>query len=274
MKSGATIWSYLLLCSFLISACSDQHKKSNITILDDSCEHFTCLQGAVVRGDTTQRKLSLVFTGGDFADGGNHIQNVLKSQNIKASFFFTGDFYRKSEFRSVIENLKGDGHYLGAHSNKHLLYCDWNQRDRLLVTKDEFVMDLKANYSEMEKFGITAAEAQFFLPPYEWYNDSISHWTKQAGFQLVNFTQGTRSNSDYTTPEMPSYRTSEEIFQSIIKYESASEKGLNGFILLIHIGTATERTDKFYNRLDELIDLLSKKGYEFRRIDELLTVQH
>jgi peptidoglycan/xylan/chitin deacetylase (PgdA/CDA1 family) len=36
----------------------------------------------------------LVFTGGDYADGGPHIRCVLRKRGVKASFFFTGDFYR------------------------------------------------------------------------------------------------------------------------------------------------------------------------------------
>ncbi|MCK5102212.1 MAG: polysaccharide deacetylase family protein, partial [Cyclobacteriaceae bacterium] len=157
-----------------------------------------------------------------------------------------------------------------AHSDKHLLYCDWEKRDSLLVSKDEFLLDLKNNYKEMEKFGIATEDIHFFLPPYEWYNDSISKWTAEAGLQLVNFTHGTKSNADYTTPDMNQYVSSEEIYQSILNYEAKNSYGLNGFILLIHIGTAPERTDKFYNRLEELIILLKSKEYELQRIDKLL----
>ena len=35
----------------------------------------------------------MVFTGHEFAEGGNFIANTLQQQKIKASFFFTGDFY-------------------------------------------------------------------------------------------------------------------------------------------------------------------------------------
>jgi hypothetical protein len=69
---------------------------------------------------------------------------------------------------------------------------------------------------------------------------------------------------------MPNYRSSEEIFRSILEFEGSSNSGLNGFILLIHIGTAPERTDKFYDRLKDLIIWLKGKGYELKRIDELL----
>ena len=240
---------------------------------DEICSRYSCIQGGIVRGDRTKKELSIVFTGGDYADGGMHIIRALKSHGVKASFFFTGDFYRNGECKDIIEQLIDDGHYLGAHSDRHLLYCDWTKRDSLLVTKHEFLMDLEANYREMERFGIKPENAKLFMPPFEWYNDSITHWTKEAGFQLVNFTFGTLTNADYTTPEMSSYGSSDRIWESIINFERKSAEGLNGFIMLVHIGTAPERTDKFYHRLDELLDWLKKEGYQTKRIDELILIE-
>ena len=197
----------------------------------------------------------------------------MDSHEVKASFFFTGDFYRNPDFSGTIKKLIENNHYLGAHSDKHLLYCDWVKRDSLLVTKEEFLMDLESNYREMARFGISLEGAKLFMPPYEWYNDSISKWTNEAGFQIVNFTFGTRTNADYTTPDMSSYLSSEKIWQSIMSYEQKSEIGLNGFIMLIHIGTAPQRIDKFYHRLERLILWLKEKGYNLKRIDELISIE-
>jgi peptidoglycan/xylan/chitin deacetylase (PgdA/CDA1 family) len=58
--------------------------------------------------------------------------------------------------------------------------------------------------------------------------------------------------------------------KSILEYEERSISGLNGFILLVHIGTDPRRTDKFYKYLPELITRLKSRGYQFERIDELL----
>jgi len=159
---------------------------------------------------------------------------------------------------------------LGAHGDQHLLYCDWVKRDSLLVTKRQFIADLKKNYKELKRFGIKNSSARFFLPAYEWYNDSISSWTRQLGLQLVDYTSGTLSNADYTTPEEKNYRNSGVIYQSILEYEQKHTSGLNGFILLMHIGTDAKRTDKFYNRLPQLIQWLEQKNYQPVRIDELL----
>jgi peptidoglycan/xylan/chitin deacetylase (PgdA/CDA1 family) len=47
--------------------------------------------------------------------------------------------------------------------------------------------------------GVNTLKLKYFLPPYEWYNDSIAAWTKQLGLQLINYTPGTLSHADYTT---------------------------------------------------------------------------
>ncbi|HUH33394.1 MAG TPA: polysaccharide deacetylase family protein [Daejeonella sp.] len=224
-----------------------------------------------MRGDTLKKEIALVFTGDEFADGGTAILKTLKAEKVKSSFFLTGRFYSTPEFKPLISQLKTDGHYLGAHSDQHLLYCDWVKRDSLLVTHQQFSEDLKDNYMRMQEYGVQKADAFYFLPPYEWYNSAIADWTAKEGLQLVNFSPGTRSTADYTFPELgKSYRPSAEIFESIIAKEENDPNGLNGFILLIHIGTDPRRTDKFYNRLPELLKELKRRGYNFERIDEML----
>lgn len=226
-------------------------------------KHLTFRLGALERMDTSQKKIYLAFTGHEYNDGGKKIRKTLKRFNVQAHFFFTGDFYRTKSNKKLIHRLKNDGHYLGPHSDKHLLYVSWENRDSLLIDKAEFLKDVLDNYHAMEKYGIKRGEAEYFMPPYEWYNQQIANWTEELGLILVNFTPGTRSNADYTTPEMKNYISSEMIFEQILTYEEKSSSGLNGFILLIHLGTHPSRTDKFYDKLPKLIRALREKGYTF-----------
>ncbi len=229
----------------------------------------TDAHGAIVRGATDEKKIALVFTGHEFADGGKIIADTLKAHNVKASFFFTGDFYRNPEFKDVIEQLVADGHYMGAHSNKHLLYNKWDNARTLNVSEKKIKSDLAANYAEMAKFGINKQDAHYFLPPYEWYNQDIALWTYQEELTLINYTPGTLSHTDYTTPDQGKrYHANDEIYQSIKIYEE--NNGLNGFILLMHIGADPKRTENFYDELDELVVELTDKNYQFVKIDELL----
>jgi peptidoglycan/xylan/chitin deacetylase (PgdA/CDA1 family) len=117
--------------------------------------------------------------------------------------------------------------------------------------------------------GINTLNVKYFLPPYEWYNDSIATWTNDLGLQLINYTPGTLSHADYTTPGDKNYRSTGEIYQSIVTYEQSRRSGLNGFVLLMHIGTDPKRTDKLYKRLPELLGYLKKRGYRFMKVTEL-----
>lgn len=223
--------------------------------------------GAIYRTDERNPEINLMFSGHEFAEGYETVRSALNKHNVKASFFFTGDFYRNPDFESMIRELKEDGHYLGAHSDRHLLYASWEKRDSTLVSKEEFRKDLRDNYREMEKFGIHKSAAAYYLPPYEWYNDTIAAWSLDLGIQLVNFTPGTQSNQDWTYPELGDrYYSSEKLYENILSYER--KEGLNGFNLLIHMGTDPRRQDKLYDHLDDLISALKQKGYDFKRIDQ------
>jgi peptidoglycan/xylan/chitin deacetylase (PgdA/CDA1 family) len=222
-------------------------------------------RGGIVRMDATRRELFLVFTGHEFGDGGEIIRRVLKKYHAKGNFFLTGDFYRNPEFSGLIRGLRKDGHYLGAHSDKHLLYAPWENRDSLLVSKDLFLRDLRENYRAMSSFGIRKRDAGYFLPPFEWYNQTVSSWAVEVGLALVNFTPGTLSNADYTYPGPGQrYVSSDSIFRRILAYEKQNPKGLKGFILLTHIGSDPRRPDKFYEKLDPLLGDLTRRGYRFK----------
>jgi endoglucanase len=225
-------------------------------------------EGAIIRGDSSKKKIAMVFTGHEFADGGKAIQQILAKEKVKASFFFTGEFIKK--YPALVKQLRAGGHYIGPHSNEHLLYNDWKNRDSLFVTKAEFNADLLANYHALKPMGITQKNAPVFMPPYEWYNEEIAYWTDELGVTLINNTPGTLSTADYTTPDMPNYVNSDSIFQSIVTKSRQMPYGLNGYFLTMHIGSASERKDKFYYLLPLLVQELKNAGYSMIRVDEML----
>ena len=118
------------------------------------------------------------------------------------------------------------------------------------------------------------AKGHLFIPPYEWYNREIAAWSRELGPPLFHFTPGTSPNADYTTPSMPEYLPTETIYDRILEYEKKDPAGLNGFILLIHIGTILVVDGQVHLRLGELIRDLRARGYTLVRIDELLRKTH
>lgn len=215
--------------------------------------------GGIIRTDPSVKHIDFVFTAADKADGAERIISTLRKHNIKGGFFFTGEFFEM--YPDVVRRLVAEGHYVGSHSYGHLLYAPWGDRDSLLVTRQEFNEDIFKSYKVLREFGIT--DAPYFIPPYEHYNSTISSWARQLGLQVINYTPGTLTNGDYTTPEMKRYFSSKEILSKIWEYERTDPNGLNGHIMLIHFGTDPARTDKFYDKLPGLIRELRRKGYSF-----------
>ena len=226
--------------------------------------------GGIIRGPTSSRRLAIVFTGHGFAEGGETILSELARHKGKGSFFFTGDFLTNAVFRPLVERIVAEGHYLGPHSDKHVLYCPWEGPKKTLVTRAGFKTDLESNLRKIERFGVKRSQIRYFLPPYEHYNREIVDWAGGMGLTLVNYTPGTRSNADYTGEAEKNFVSSRVIFDSIVAREAKDPHGLNGFLLLVHIGSGPGRADKFPARFGELLDCLGAKGYQFVRADELL----
>ena len=220
--------------------------------------------GALTGFDYNQKAIFLIFSADEYGEGTDHILNCLSRNNIKASFFLTGNFMRNHTYEQSINRMISGQHYVGPHSDRHLLYSPWEKRDSLLITQQQFDEDISANLEQLRKFGVQPEQVKYFLAPYEWYNLTISKWSASRQMQLINFTPGTGTNADYTTPDLANYKSSKQLFDRLLKFEATNPNHLNGAILLIHSGTHPDRKDKFYNSLDQIIKVLSKKGYSFK----------
>ncbi len=236
---------------------------------DLSDKPWTFVEGGVTRGDTSKKQLALVFTGGDFGEGSQHILDVLARRGARANFFVTGDFIRKPDLVAHLRRMVTDGHYLGPHSDAHALYAPWEDRSKTLVTEAFFKTDLRKNINDLRKLGALKGPGPvYFIPPYEWYNADQARWAREMNVLLFNFTPGSGSNRDWAPESHKSFAPSAKIYEDILTYERKDPHGLNGFILLLHLGS--ERTDKMFLLLEPLIEEIQRRGYEFVRIDELL----
>jgi peptidoglycan/xylan/chitin deacetylase (PgdA/CDA1 family) len=225
--------------------------------------------GAIIRGDVTTKALSLVFTGDERGESTESILDALKQRKLQAGFFVTGNFVRDPKLRPLLKRAMAEGHYLGPHSDSHPLYCSWDDREKTLVTRRFFVADLKKNVAGLEEIGVIRGRMpRLFIAPYEWYNGDQVRWCKRQGVTLINFTPGSGSNRDYAPEGDKRFVPSTKIYDDILAHEKEDPHGLNGFILLLHLGSG--RKDAFHPLLGPLCDEIVRRGYAFRRVDKLI----
>ncbi|MDR3350073.1 MAG: glycoside hydrolase family 9 protein [Prevotellaceae bacterium] len=222
----------------------------------------TDARGATVKINAGKKTVHLVFPADSVFEGAEAVLKTLSKHKIKASFFLTGNCIRKHP--KAVKEIIRKGHYVGGHSDAHLLYASWDGGRQPLVSADSLTQDFRRNMSRLQQLGIDAAQLRYFLPPYEHYNAAQVRLITALGQTVINYTPGLRTAADYTTPDMPNYLSSREIIDSLFTFEEAH--GLQGAILLIHPGTHESRTDKLYLHLDEIIGRLRKKGYAFERL--------
>ena len=222
--------------------------------------------GAIVRVNPARKVIWLCFTADENFNGAERVLNTLKKQQVKGNFFLTGNCMRHAPNREAIRRIVADGHYVGGHSDRHVLYCDWGAERPSLMHADSIISDLRANYAELAKFGVRREDARWFLPPYEHYNDFSVAILEAMGLHVVNYTPGIGTPADYTTPDMKNYRKAQTLIDGLWKFER--EEGLDGALLLIHPGVHPDRpeSERLYGRLDEIIRYLKKKGYSFDRL--------
>lgn len=220
-------------------------------------------QGAIVKHRVGSRAIHLIFSADVAFEGADTILNTLAKHRIYASFFLTGNCLRNEKHKPVIHRIIKDGHYVGGHSDKHILYASWEDRQQTLVAPDSLIADFERNMEALGDYGIKLSETLYFLSPYEWYNQETVSLIERCGQKVINMTPGIRTAADYTTPAMKNYASSQQLKDQLYDFEK--ENGLDGAIILIHPGTSPQRTDKLYFHLDEMIEYLKKKGYHFER---------
>ena len=230
---------------------------------------FVYDHGGIVRADRAKKQVALVFTGGDYGEGTARILDTLRDEHVPASLFVTGGFLRQPTQAEFLRRAVREGHYVGPHSDQHLLYAPWERREKSIVSQDHFKQDLKKNLDDLRRLGaLSKGQRVFFIPPYEWFNQDQVRWSNDLGVTLFNFSPGSGSNRDYLPESDKRFASSQDILRDILAYERKSPEGMNGFILLLHLGA--DRKDKMWTLLPQLVRELKSRGYGFVRIDELL----
>ena len=215
---------------------SDNHEQPDIG--SKNKEIMDKYQG-IYMGNKDKKTVYLTFDLGYEAGYTSKILEVLKNNDVKATFFITAHYVNTQA--DLVKQMIDEGHIIGNHTVNHKSMPSCS-----LETINKKVMDLHSAISG--KFGY---EMKFIRPPKGEYSERTVAYTNTLGYKTVMWSFA--------------YDDWDEKKQGREEYgkKKILDNVHNGEIMLLH---ATSKDNA--NILDDVIKQIKQMGYEFKNIDE------
>lgn len=190
-------------------------------------------------GNEDKKYIYLTFDEGYEAGYTEQILDVLKENDVKATFFITAHYLNTAE--DLVKRMVAEGHIVGNHTVHHKSLPDISDEE----IRDEV---MKLHQSIYEKTGY---EMKYIRPPKGEYSERTLAVTKELGYTNVMWTFG--------------YLDYDENVQKGTEYAKkiVLDNLHNGEIMLLH-GNSKDNA----NALDSIIKEAKADGYEFKSLDE------
>ena len=243
----------LLFCVFQFSLYSQASNLSNKTlawgfrrgengnqpVLDIESKKVVDNYNGFSIGNENEKKIYLTFDCGYEAGFTNQILDILKENDVKASFFITAHYLNSAN--DIVKRMIEDGHIVGNHTVNHKCLPTINDSQ----IKDEI---MKLHNSVYEQFEY---EMSFFRPPKGEFSERVLDITNSLGYTTVMW------SSAYDDWDNEKQNREEYGKKKIL------ENIHNGCILLLH---ATSKDNCAI--LGDVIKEIKNKGYEFKNLNE------
>ena len=196
------------------------------------------------QGNSNIKKIALTFDDGPNKTSLPKILDLLKSENIKASFFLIGKNIADKKLQ--VERVHNEGHLVLNHSYTHSNFDKASKE--LMISEIE-----KTNNVINDILGVTP---RLYRPPYGIITKDIKLAVKNLGMNIVLWNvDGEEWNS-------------EKSLDYVVNTQKKETK--NGSIILMHTQPNKEMS---YEALKILIPHYRTQGYEFVKLDELLGIE-
>lgn len=223
----------------------------------------------IVRADTSKREVLLTFDGGSDDNATAAILDTLKAHNIHATMFLTGEYIQR--YPEMARRIVAEGHAVGNHTatHPHLTSFSFDGRQATLpgVTK-EFIAGQLARAAELFSAATGHQMDPFWRAPFGEYNGQILKWAAESGYRHVYWSPRMDTLDWVSDERNPLFRSPEQMLAKLLKQAQTQPEGLNGGVILMHLGTEREGENRADTMLDGLITELAKEGYSFASVKE------
>ncbi|MEH1822888.1 MAG: polysaccharide deacetylase family protein [Nostoc sp.] len=190
-----------------------------------------------------EKVIALTFDDGPWPETTEQILDILKSNNIKGTFFVVGQNLKN--FPEIGKQIVSQGHVIANHTWHHW-YHFFNQQAAA------FEIDRTTDLI----YQVTGAKTNLFRPPGGNLHNGLAAYAKGQKYTVVMWSA---DSTDYKLPAVP------KLINNVIKDSKP------GGIVLMHDGGGNR--SRTVQALPEIISNFRKQGYSFVTIPELLEIQ-
>lgn len=193
----------------------------------------------------TEKVIALTFDDGPGPKNTAQVLEILKKNNVKATFFMVGSMVQA--FPQIAKQVADDGHVIGNHTWHH-----WYRR-----------MDTATAAKEIDRtadiiYKTTGEKTSLFRPPGGYLRNGLVDYAKNHNYAVMMWSEES-GDAERRSPQVP----------GLVKNVLKSAKP--GAIVLMHDGGGNRA--KTVKALPEMIADLKAQGYRFVTIPELLQIQ-
>ncbi|WP_392532708.1 polysaccharide deacetylase family protein [Nostoc sp. C117] len=203
-------------------------------------------QGAIIESAKLtqgEKVIALTFDDGPWPETTKQVLDILKSNNIKGTFFVVGQNVKN--YPELAKEIVGQGHIIANHTWHHW-YHFFNQQAAA------FEIDRTADLI----YQITGVKTTLFRPPGGVMHNGLVAYAKGEKYAVVMWSA---DSTDYKLPAVP------KLIDNVMKDSQP------GGIVLMHDGGGNR--SRTIQALPEIISNFRKQGYRFVTVPELLEIE-
>ena len=191
-----------------------------------------------------ENKIYLTFDDGPIPEVTEWVLDVLKSENIKATFFCIGDNIQKHP--EIYKRILSEGHQTGNHTFNHLngwITTNKNyQKNIELCNNEQIKQNLNNNYCQLN-----TENCQLYRPPYGKIKPSQSKIIRKLGYKIIMW--------DVLSYDFDASIAPENCLENVISNSA------QGSIIVFHDSIKAANNLKY--ALPKAIQILKNKGFVF-----------
>lgn len=168
-KSRAGLLAVGLLCfSIGMTGCVNQYAIPTSSYKNANDLPIYCVE-------TSEKKIGLTFDAAWGNEDTQQILDILKKQDVKATFFMTGGWVEK--YPEDVKAISAAGHDLGNHSQNH--------KNMSQLSEEECKEEISLVHNQVKK--LTGEEMCLFRPPYGDYNNQLILCCRDMGYYPIQW---------------------------------------------------------------------------------------